>query len=253
MNELEGKPVEYDATGRMIKSWEKSVPVPKRKPTTGIEPPAYRRDVFKGERRVEWDDWSRHVQMDSTLSNAEKKAFHDIFAAEGGMRRAPNGTAVAGILQGTLDMLKNDKNIDRVPSITRKHGKDATTDMLDYEDVKHAYKGLFDVHFDKVAEKKKKNGSRLLSEFGDDSVASAFGDVVFRDGLGDAGVFVHRALEKANPSLSFGNDTVLGSNAFGHLKDISGDESKRKIFLNSLANQRRKEEKDRNDYFRFNE
>ena len=61
--------VEYE--GRMVRSWASDlVPVPRRKPTTGIEPPDYRKDVFKGARRVEWDDWSRHVQTDSELSNA---------------------------------------------------------------------------------------------------------------------------------------------------------------------------------------
>lgn len=56
MRENDHDPVEYDATGKMIRNWDKKIPVPQRKPTTGIEPPPYRKDVFKGERRVEWDD-----------------------------------------------------------------------------------------------------------------------------------------------------------------------------------------------------
>ena len=132
---VERSSVRTDATGRMIRDWDKEyqISVPKRKLTTGIEPPAYRRDVFKGERRTEWDDWSRILQFDKSLSSAEKKAFRDIFAAEGGMKKAPGGSAVAGILQKTLDTTKS---LENTPEILAKYGKNPKTTDLELQDIK---------------------------------------------------------------------------------------------------------------------
>lgn len=43
------------------------------------------------------------LKDDVELSPAERKIFQDIFAAEGGMGKAPGSSAFAGIIQPTLD------------------------------------------------------------------------------------------------------------------------------------------------------
>lgn len=248
-----------DATGRIIREWntQRVVPVPKRKPLTGIEPPAYRRDVFKGERRTEWDDWSRIVQLDKALSSEEKQAFHDIFAAEGGMKKAPGGSAVAGILQKTLDTIKSPQN---TPGIIAKYGENAKTTDLEMQDIKEAYKGFFNVALAGPAKSmsaknasKAVNGTGILGFLGNDKIASSVADVLFREGTGLGSTMIMKAIKATDPALDIGAHNVLGSKTVSALQEIAKDHRKTRNFLEFTANRRRIEEKARNDYFRFRE
>lgn len=250
-------PARTDATGRLIREWntQSEVPAPKRKPVTGIEPPAYRRDVFKGERRTEWDDWSRIFQLDKALSSAEKRAFHDIFAAEGGMKKAPGGSAVAGILQKTLDTIKSPEN---TPGIIARHGKNAKTTDLEMQDIKEAYKGFFNTVLSgpaksmskKVASKPVK-GTEILGFVGNDKMASSVADILFREGTGLGSTMIMNAIKTTDPELDIGEDNVLGSKTVSALQEIAKDPRKTRSFLEFSANSRRLDEKARNDYFRF--
>lgn len=253
----ENKPVRYDATGRMIRDWDSKEkhPVPKKKPTTGIEPPAYRRDVFKGERREEWDSWSRIVQFDSSLSSAEKKAFHDIFAAEGGMKKAPGGSAVAGILQGTLeDLIFKEK----VNSLVIRKGKKITTENLDFHDIKDVYKGFFNQTFEGPAKtyniensNKTIQGYQLLGLIGNDKLSSSVADILFREGSSKGSEIIQKAIKLSDPDQDTGRGATFGTMTLQALQKISKEPQKVKNFLEFSADARRLNEKDRNDYFRF--
>jgi hypothetical protein len=253
----ENKPVRTDATGRIIRDWdtEQQIPIPKHKPTTGIEPPAYRRDVFKGERRAEWDGWSRIVEWDSSLSSAEKRAFHDIFAAEGGMKKAPGGSAVAGILQKTLDSTKSP---DNTPGIYARYGKNPKTTDLELPDIKEVYKGFFNDVFKGPAEKlKEKNktpaikGYQILGLIGNDRLSSSVADILFREGTTKGSELILKAIQLTDPNADTGTGTAFGSKTLTALQEIAKDHGKTRNFLEFSANARRTDEKDRNDYFRF--
>ena len=254
---VERSSVRTDATGRMIRDWDKEdqIPVPKRKLTTGIEPPAYRNDVFKGERRIEWDDWSRIVELDPTLSSAEKKAFHDIFAAEGGMKKAPGGSAVAGILQDTLDKLILKEKLNDL--VSRK-GKVIDTEDLDFHDVKDIYKGFFNQIFEGPAKtynaknpKRTIQGYQILSLIGDDKVSSSVADILFREGPAKGTEIIQKAIKLSDPTKDTGKGAAFGTMTLQALQEISKEPEKVKNFLKFSANARRSDEKARNDYFRF--
>ncbi len=250
-------PARTDATGRIIRDWDtqNETPLPKRKPTTGMEPPPYRRDVFKGERRTEWDDWSRILQLDKTLSGAEKKAFHDIFAAEGGMKKAPGGSAVAGILQTTLNDLITRKRVE--PLVGRK-GEEIKTDDLDLQDVKDVYKGFFNQHFEGPAktynlksQKRAIEGYQILGLIGDPRIASSVADMLFREGSGKGSEIIQNSIRLSDPEQDTGKGGAFGSMTLKALQEIAKDPRKARSFLEFSANARRREEKARNDYFRF--
>ncbi len=246
-----------DATGRIIREWntQSEVTVPKRKPVTGIEPPAYRREVFKGQRRTEWDDWSRIVQLDKGLSSAEKQVFHDIFAAEGGMKKAPGGSAVAGILQATLDDLVQR---ERLNELVERKGEKIQTDNLDLQDVKDVYKGFYNLHLEGPAKtynlKNPKNsiqGYQILGLIGDPRMASSVADMLFREGPGRGAEIIRHSVRLADPEQDTGKGGSFGSMTLKALQEIAKDPRKTRSFLEFSANARRQDEKARNDYFRF--
>ncbi|MCB9976336.1 MAG: hypothetical protein H6858_01895 [Rhodospirillales bacterium] len=241
----------------MIRDWDREdqIPVPKRKLTTGIEPPAYRRDVFKGERRTEWDDWSRILQFDKSLSSAEKKAFHDIFAAEGGMKKAPGGSAVAGILQKTLDTTKS---LENTPEILAKYGKNPKTTDLELQDIKEVYKGFFNDAFkgpaQKLNEKNKARafkGYQILGLIGDDRLSSSIADILFREGTAKGSELIISAIRLTDTDADTGRGNVFGSKTLSALQKIAKNPDQTRNFLEFSANARRGDEKARNDYFRF--
>ena len=131
--------------------------------------------MFSGSRAQEWDDWTRNTQFDPHLSSAEKKAFQDIYAAEGGMKKNNTSSAVGGIMPQTLSDLKNKGFIDHV-------GASKTTD-LDMHDLKNVYKAHFDDVFHGAAKTAgiSGQGHKMLDTIGDDEITSAAADTLFRD------------------------------------------------------------------------
>ena len=257
-----GRPAQnVDATGRSIRS--QTPPVPQRKPETGIKPPAYKKDVFAGPRQQEWDDWTRHTEFDSNLSSAEKKAFQDILAAEGGMQHGPSGSAMGGILRVTLHNLRDKGYID---DVVQKHGREVKPIHLDMQDLKSVYKGYFDDVLESAAKGhttrnpgNPKRGSQILDMIGDKNTASAVADTLFRDGSGQGTTYIQKAINMAEGNTKVTvedpRNATFGSQTFQGVKDVAtgSENEKRQKFLNALADQRRREEKARNDYYRFND
>ncbi len=211
-------------------------------------PPDYRREVFKGKRFKEWDDFYREVENDSTLSGDEHRILQDIYAAEGGMKKAPGGTAFAGIIQETLDNLIAK---EKLPNIVEKHAdkkKIQSTD-LDMKDIRDFYVAYFD---DALSSAKKgykrrnpdnpKSGLRLLADLGN-HVGDSVADTLFKNG-GDLGVkVVQDALNEYRPVKGYISDKAIGSNNYNTLKEIASDKKEAKKFLDKLAFQRIQQEK----------
>jgi hypothetical protein len=253
-----GQPAQnVDATGRMIRN--STPPVPTRKPETGIKPPAYRKGVFSGRRQQEWDDWTRNTEFDPNLSSVQKKAFQDIYAAEGGMKKDQSSSAVGGILQPTIKILKDKGFID---SVIKKHGPNVKTTDLDQEDIKSIYKAYFDDVLDSAAKGHNiinpinpVRGSQILDLIGDKNTASAVADTLFRDGSGNGTTYTQKAINmaegKTKVKVEDAEDSTFGSETFQALQEVAKDSQKRQKFLDALADQRKKAEKARNDHFRF--
>ncbi|MCL4679170.1 MAG: hypothetical protein KJ017_11335 [Alphaproteobacteria bacterium] len=195
------------------------------------------------------------MQLDKTLSGAEKKAFHDIFAAEGGMKKAPGGSAVAGILQTTLNDLITRKRVE--PLVGRK-GEEIKTDDLDLQDVKDVYKGFFNQHFEGPAktynlksQKRAIEGYQILGLIGDPRIASSVADMLFREGSGKGSEIIQNSIRLSDPEQDTGKGGAFRSMTLKALQEIAKDPRKARSFLEFSANARRREEKARNDYFRF--
>lgn len=244
------KPAHLDATGRMIredtpKAYKYLDRVPKPKT-----------ELFKGDRAQEWEDWNALLEQDRELGSAHRKAFSEIYAFEGGMRSPAGGTAFAGIVQPTLDGLKRNGLLSGLP-------EDLKAKELNQTNINQVYKAYFNDIFKGAAKTAKlttDKGYTLLGTIGDDQVAAAFADTVFRANPEQVSVpMVKNAINKALSLKPAPGDKffgVAGTETFNNLRAIAKDAKKKRIFLDTLGDLRDEsfiESGDpvRNEYFRF--
>lgn len=248
------KPI-FDATGRVIMEEEESV----NSLGSVIAPPLYKKDVFAGKRADEWNGWVKRIEEDKELSSAEKKAFQEIYAFEGGMEKpkGANNTAFAGIIQGTLDGLKDYGVVD---GVTARRGQKVKSTELNQEDIHDVYKGYFSDVFKGAAETAgftKNEGYKILGTIGDDEVAAAFADVLFRDDYMKTSRLAQKSLNAALPeSEKISEEGGAGSDTFKALRKVAKDKKMKRIFLDKLGDLRDEAfteggDHDRNEYFRF--
>lgn len=280
------KPAELDATGRVIRGWddenivalnerEHAFPVPPRKPSfedsknpaksesKGADNqnpflPKEKTDVFGSkERAQEWKGWVEHTETDKDLSPATKKAFRETYAFEGGMDKAPNSTAYAGIMQGTFDSLKKQGFAD---GIVAKYGKEVKAADLSQADIREVYKAYYNEAFKGAARTKgipPDKGYKLLDTIGDPEVAAAFADVIFREDYMKTSELAQKALNAALPTdkkIPLGGGP--GSQTFNALRTVASDPNKKRIFLDRLGDLRDEKFKTegdlkRNEHFRY--
>ncbi|MHA1597381.1 MAG: hypothetical protein ACTSV1_01555 [Alphaproteobacteria bacterium] len=84
-------------------------------------------------------------------------------------------------------------------------------------------------------------GHQVLNRIGNDDMASAVADTLFRDGGKDGPVYIQKAIndwrkEQNKPPIS--TKDGIGSETFGALKDIAANKLGAKGFLDSLADRR---------------
>lgn len=215
-------------------------------PSPTLEPvvPAYRKAVFARDPQA-WPDWLKAVDGLPGVSPSEKRAYSEIFAAEGGGRPDPASGAASGILQGTLDDL-----------ITRGkvHGIAPGTKPKDLPLGKRVdvYRGYFDDVLHTVG------GHGALGKL-DLLTASALGDTMMRHGRRKGAALLQQAINQVSPG-AVGVDGAMGPKTFGALRRLSADPEDRRKFLDALANQRTKAvageptakgDRVRFDHFRF--
>ncbi len=128
--------------------------------------PAYKYDVFKGPKQQNsWADFNRAVADLPGVSENEKSAYREIFAAEGGT--VPNGTTVAGIPEDTLHKL-------HFPGV----GADTMPEDLDPQQQADFYR----YYLDHVL--RHGSGYETLGKIDHPGVAAFVADTAFREGQG---------------------------------------------------------------------
>lgn len=244
------KPSRLDATGRMIredqpKTYKYLDRVPKPKT-----------DLFKGSRAQEWEDWNALLEQDKELGSAQRKAFSEIYAFEGGMRSPAGGTAFAGIVQSTLNGLKNNGFLPEL-------SKEMKTKDLDQKSINQVYKAYFNDLFKGAAKTAKltaDKGYTLLGTIGDDQIAAAFADTIFRDDPELVSVpMIQGAINQALSLNHVPGDRYLGvagTQTFNKLRSIAKDPKKKRVFLDTLGDLRDQKFTEpgdpmRNEHFRF--
>ncbi len=238
------KPAHLDATGRSIRD-EK----PQEYKYLDLVPKS-KTDLFKGSRAQEWEDWNALLERDKGLGSAHRKAFSEIYAFEGGMRSPTGGSACGGIVQKTLNDLKNEGFL---PELASGKEKVKTSDLTQSQ-ILTVYKAFFNDKFKGAAITAKlapDKGYTLLDTIGDDEVAAVFADTLFRNNAG-------AVIEAINKTLSTNmvNDFTAGTQKFNNLRTIAEDPKKKRDFLNTLGEIRDEEFSDpgdinRHEYYRF--
>lgn len=220
-----------------VKPEEQEVAVPK--------PPAYRQEVFKGDRRQEWEEFYRSVENREDLSQAEKRIIQDIFAAEGGRDSHKETGAFAGVLPSTL---KNHIKQGKVPGIVAKHSDKVENTKLDANDLVEIYKShLNDTMSSAIKGYNSRNpdekvdATKLLGKLGN-KLGGAVADTMFVNGNVGAEM-VQNALNKYLPEGKKITVTpAIGSGSYQALIEISKDEKKTNSFIETLGLIRKTEE-----------
>lgn len=236
------------------------VDIQKDKTENVYDGPAEKKDWFNSneKRRQSWIDHAKAVKEDKESSDLFKTISKDLFAFEGGA--ADNdGTTVAGITQGALKGLENE---DFYKEYVKKHGKkDIKPSDLDMEDIINFHKGYFDRYFRGAAEtmtketSKKINGHQMLDTIGDDNIARAVADALFRIGSTKGAKIIYDSTIAVLPNAENRiNDDTIGTKAFADLRRIAQNAELKRQFLDKLKEGRDEaypDEQPRNSYFRF--
>jgi hypothetical protein len=214
-------------------------------PTATLPVPAYR-DHVPGVIDKNWNEWSGAVGRLSKLHSAEKRAYMDIFAAEGGNEYDPRGRAMSGIQDRTLRALIDRKYVKGI-----KRGTDLRN--LTFDQRAMIYRNYFDFAMNQVG------GSAAFGRLGDAEAASAVADTLFRNGRTGGGKMIREAINKVTPGTltirgATGNALPFNETALAAFRKIVADPAKRQGFLDALADIRIKDsprEAPRYDYYRF--
>ena len=210
----------------------KSVPVPD-----------YRRAVFKGERLREWQNWSGAVGRLPGATSREWRAYHEIYAGEGGMKLDPGSGAFAGIHPDTLKEFIGKGNFTGVKEDTQP--KD-----LSIEQIAQFYRDYSDAALRDIG------GRAALEKFPDAEIASAFLDALFRFGAwGGAGKIIRPAIRRVEPdAVTAEGPKILKPEDLAAFLALAKSPDTRRALLDSLSLQRdivAKNERARNEHFRF--
>lgn len=209
-------------------------PVEEKPVETSIPaPPDYRKEVFKGSRLSEWEEFNTTLEKREDLSPAERRIMRDIFAAEGGRDSHKDTNAFAGVLPSTLeDHIKQNK----VPNIIAKHGRKPNNTDLDSNDLVEIYKSHLNSMmssaikgYEKDNAGKKADATKLLSGL-NDKVGSAVADTLFKNKDGVRSI--QEAINKRLPQNEKTDiDGVYGSKTQKILEGLSKDPQESERFL----------------------
>ena len=221
-------------------------------PPIGDHPPEWKRKVVRPEH---WREIKREIERRGDLSESERFAYSETFAAEGGLGIDKSGAA-SGIHPDTYSRMRQ-RAMQRgdVPDhLTPDHPSKLTTEQ----------RVAFYKHYYDTEALHRAGGSAALNRIPDPYTASAVGDTVFRHGGGDDGNLVRDAANDVINSLGPRERAALGLehlNGKGVLKPddmraietIAGGEHSR-TFRNRLSQRRinaKPKEPGRADHFRY--
>lgn len=142
--------------------------------------PAYRRWVF-ADRADDWAAWIVAVDRLPAIEGCERRAYLEIFAAEGGCRVDPRGPAASGLVPATLDELIARRRLRHVAPGT-------PPARLSLDQRAAAYRGYFDEVLAAVS------GHAALARIGDPAAAAAFADTLFRHGRRGGSRLIQQAI-----------------------------------------------------------
>ena len=214
-------------------------------PTPIIPVPAYRKQA-RGIDTKNWNAWSQLIGRLPRLQSTEKRAYMEIFAAEGGNSVNPKNGATSGIKDDTLDQLIHKKWVKGIKRGTK--AKDLSLNQR-----AGIYRDYFDFAMNEVG------GSSAFGRIDDAAAASAVADTLFRHGRTGGGQLIREAINKLAPGTlamrgATGKKLPFNETALKAFQTAIADPVTRRKFLDALADLRIKDspgEALRFNHFRF--
>lgn len=202
-------------------------------------PPAYKADFFAAKNPPgTWEKFQGALGRRAELAETDRFVISEIFAAEGGVANDPGSTASGGIL---LETLRQAQRLD--PSLA---GVAQPRD-LDLDQRVAVYALDLDNRLGGVG------GLQALRDLGDDEVAAAVADTLFRHGRAGGTMILQRAINRGRMARGEGGiapDGGLGPQTWSALKDLS--RSDRRKLLGEIAEMRSSGGKVDRERARFN-
>jgi hypothetical protein len=202
--------------------------------------PTYRRCVFLTQPRA-WDAWTTAIAGLPAVSPQEARAYHEIFAAEGGLREDSRSGAASGLLPATINALIAAGRLIDVPSGTPPR-------RLSVRQRVAAYRAYFDDVLRTVG------GHHGFARIASATGAAAFADTLFRHGGRGGTRLVQRAMAAGEPTAC-AVDGRLGARTFDLFCRLAADPFRCRALLERLGDARLVAtgggERPRIDHFRF--
>lgn len=184
-----------------------------------------------------WKNWSNSVGKMGNLSPAERRAYMETFAAEGGFNADQNSGAASGITPDALDRAIKDGALPGVKKGTK------PKDLL-MDERASAYRHYFDDVLYTVD--KKIPGSSNLKRIGNDEAAAAFADTMFAHGRRGGAEAIQNAINKVRPG-TVNPDGNMGPKTFDAYRRLTGNPKTTRALLDALGNARWDRVKGRKD------
>ena len=202
--------------------------------------PAYRCAVLAAQPGA-WQAWTAAVLRLPAISAQEARAYHEIFAAEGGLREDQRSGAASGLLPPTLDALIVSGRLTGIASGTPPR-------RLSVDQRAATYRAYFDDVLRTIG------GHDALGRIASAAAAAAFADTLFRHG-GRGGIrLVQRAMVAVQPA-GCAVDGRLGPKTFALYCRLAADAARCRGLLERVADARLAAtgggERPRIDHFRF--
>jgi peptidoglycan hydrolase-like protein with peptidoglycan-binding domain len=209
---------------------QRPAPTPQQKPMPQSEfmpLPGHKRDFFlKPENRDVWTDSQSAIQRQLPGQPSQGTAIGRIYAEEGGRVRDPNGTAVGGITETTLQDMQSKGLLPGLP-------KDVTPGDLTPDQQVQVYRAYLDQGFRHVG------GAKALEQL-DPDLAHAVADAMFMHGSGGGMRFVQGAIVDSGIEPAIKADGGMGSQSFAALKKASDDPKLRDALQTAIVQARLK-------------
>ena len=133
-----------------------------------------------------WNAWSQLIGRLPRLHSTEKRAYMEVFAAEGGDSVNTSNGAKSGITNATLDELIHRKFVKGI-----KRGTKAAS--LSLGERARIYRDYFDFAMNELG------GSSAFGRINNAEAASAVADTLFRNGRTGGGQMIREAINKIAP------------------------------------------------------
>ncbi len=197
-------------------------PLPQQKP---MPLPDHKRDFFlKPQNEGVWADSQSAIRQQLPGQQALGTAIGRIYAEEGGRIRDPNGTAVGGITETTLQDMQGKGLLPGLP-------KDAKPGDLTPDQQIQVYRAYFDQNLRHVG------GAKALEQL-DPDLAHAVADAMFMHGSSGGMAAIQDAIRETGIDPNIKVDGGMGPQTFGALKKANEDPKLRDLLQNTIAEQR---------------